>query len=268
MILQPRLYARTRARKTNRSLPCSFRPVVLLLLDADADSNLMIRHLSKDPILCQVIVLSDVNDLNQYYRMHDNNDDNDNYIYFVKSASFIERIDELANTNDNFFSISTDHYTLDFNQVPDEESGLFSDEECLAKFLRDYFNSFLTLADVDLSSQSVSLQTPRFAWFQFMFKLLSTLERSDIGMEEVIDRLHVAYHSQLDIIEEFIQTYSSEKAIEWCMKDSFYFSRINRTLRSRSIKDVFTHRTIFRDVEQSLISWHNNQETEWDFFYQ
>ncbi|CAF3384993.1 unnamed protein product [Rotaria sp. Silwood2] len=77
-------------------------------------------------------------------------------------------------------------------------------------------------------------------------------------MQEVSDRLRIDYHSRSDIIEKFIQTYSSEKAMEWCMKDSFYFGHINRTLRSENIKDIFTHRAIICDVEQSLVSWHND----------
>ncbi|CAF3359945.1 unnamed protein product [Rotaria sp. Silwood2] len=187
--------------------------------------------------------------------------DGDKWVYLVTSFSFIEQIKELTNANDDLYSISTSEYTFALEgerRVFDEEFELCHDKERLAKALRDHLNSFLTLADVELSSQGVSLQTPRLAWFQFMFMLLSRLERSDIGMQEVSDRLRIDYHSRSDIIEKFIQTYSSEKAMEWCMKDSFYFDHINRTLRSENIKDIFTHRAIICDVEQSLVSWHND----------
>ncbi|CAF4350456.1 unnamed protein product, partial [Rotaria sordida] len=119
--------------------------------------------------------------------MHDNNDNSDKCVYLVHSASFIEQINELANANDDFCSIPTSEYTLALEEVCyalDEEVGIFHDEERLAKALRDHLNSFLTITDVELSSQSVSLETPRFPWFQFMFKLLSHVERSDIGMQE------------------------------------------------------------------------------------
>ncbi|CAF3240214.1 unnamed protein product [Rotaria sp. Silwood2] len=249
MASRPRLYARSRAHKTKPPVSSSCKPDVLVLLDDEANSNLIINGLSKKPILCQVIILLDVNALNQYYRSHDNNGNCDKWVYLIRSDSFIEQINELANANDNFYSISTSDYTLALEGVCcvfDEEFRLFHDEERLVKALRDHLNSFLTLDDVELSSQSVSLQTPRFAWFQFMFTLLSDLERSDIGMQEIIHKLHIDYRSQPDIIEEFIQTYSSEKAMEWCMKDS--------------------HRTIIRDVEQNLISWHYDQKQIWDFF--
>jgi hypothetical protein len=110
------------------------------------------------------------------------------------------------------------------------------------------------------------MQTPLFAWFQFMFILLSRLERTDIGMQEVIDTLRNGFSSDQETIKELIETYSSEKAIEWCMKDSFYFGHINHTLRSRDIKTIFTNRTIIRDVEQGLISWHNDQKQIWEWF--
>ncbi|CAF1234288.1 unnamed protein product [Rotaria sp. Silwood1] len=266
MTSRPRLYARSRACKTNSCLSSSSKPDVLVLLDDDADSNLIVEHLSKEPILCQVIVLPDVDALNQYYRSHDNNDNSNKWIYLVTSISFTDQINKLANVNDDFYSISTSEYILALEEVCrvfDKKFELFHDEERLAKALRDHLNSFLTLDDVELSSQSVSLQTPSFAWFQFMFMLLSRLERSDIGMQEVIDRLRIDYHFESDTIEEFIETYSSEKAIEWCMKDSFYFGHINHTLRSKDIKNIFTHRTIIRDVEQSLISWHYDQKQVW-----
>ncbi|CAF1379550.1 unnamed protein product [Rotaria sordida] len=269
MASRPRLYARSRARKTNSPLSPSYKPDVLVLLDDEADSNIIVGHLSKTPILCQVIVLLDVNALNQYYRSHDSNDDCDKWVYLIRSDSFIEQINELASANDNFYSISTSQYTLALEgvcRVFDEEFRFFHDEERLVKALRDHLNSFLTLDDVELSSQSVSLQTARFAWFQFMFALLSDLERSDIGMQEVIHKLRIDYQSQPDIVEEFIQTYSSEKAMEWCMKDSFFFGHINHTLRSKNIKDIFTHRTIIRDVERNLISWHYDQKQIWEFF--
>jgi hypothetical protein len=65
-------------------------------------------------------------------------------------------------------------------------------------------------------------------------------------------------------MEEFIQTYTSEQAIDWCMKDSFYFSHINRILRSKNIKDIFAHRGIIYDIEQNLITLHSDQHYIWD----
>jgi len=269
MASRPRLYTRSRTRQRNSSHLSSPKPDVLVLLDTDADSKLIIEHLSKSPILCQVIVLSDVNALDQYYRSHDHNDNSHQWVYLVQSNSFIEQIKVLSDINDDFYSISTTEYILALEgtcRVLDEEFRIFHDEERLAKALRNHLNSFLTLADVELSSQSVSMQTPLFAWFQFMFILLSRLERTDIGMQEVIDTLRNGFSSDQETIEELIQTYSSEKAIEWCMKDSFYFGHINHTLRSRDIKTIFTNRTIIRDVEQGLISWHNDQKQIWEWF--
>lgn len=270
MTSRPRLYARTRARKTNSFLPSSPKPDVLVLLDADANSKVIIDHLNKEPILCHVNVLSDENALDQYYQLHGNSDNNDKNVFLVVSVSFLTRIHELEKIRDDFYTVPTCEYHLDpdrSHNMLDEEFGFFNDEERLVKALRDFLNSLLTLDDVELSSQSVSLQTSSFAWFQFMFMLLSRLERSDIGMEELIDTLRTHYfQSDQETVEEFIQTYSSEKAIEWCMKDSFYFGHINHILRSKDIKKIFTHRTAIRDLEQCLISWHHDQKQVWEFF--
>ncbi|CAF3949010.1 unnamed protein product [Rotaria sp. Silwood1] len=241
MAARSRLYARSQARKTNSPVSASHKPDVLVLLDDEADSNFIISHLNKKPILCQVIVLLDINALNQYYRSYGNSD---KWVYFIRSDSFREQLKQLSSTHDNFYLILTSEYILALEgtrTVWDEEFRIFHDEERLVKALRDHLNSFLTLDEVELSSQSVSLQTPRFAWFQFMFALLSDLERSDIGMQEVINTFRINYKSEPDIIEEFIQTYSSEKAME-------------------------CHRTIIRDIEQNLISWYYDQQQVWEFF--
>jgi hypothetical protein len=42
------------------------------------------------------------------------------------------------------------------------------------------------------------------------------------------------------------------------MKDLFYFSYINHTLRSKDIKNIFTRQTIIRDVKQSVISYNKS----------
>ena len=267
MASKPRLYARSRIRKINSSHLSLPKPDVLVLLDGNVDSKLIIDYLSKKPILCQVLVLSDVDALNQYYRSYDSSDNSDRTVFFVKSDSFDKQINELALANEDFYSVPTSPYTMISNkhcEELEEHSLVFSDEERLIKSLRDCLSSSLTLSDVELSSQSVSIETPRFAWFQFMFSLLSHLERSDIGMEEVNNQLRHFYEKDLQSIDEFFQTYTSDKAIEWCMKDSFYFGHVNAVLRSKDIQKIFTHRTLIRDVEQCLISWHTKQQIEWD----
>jgi hypothetical protein len=74
-------------------------------------------------------------------------------------------------------TIRTWPYTLypyeDFSHC-NEELENFNDAGQLAKALRNGHNSLLSLDDAELSSKSVSMRTPRFAWFQF---ILLTVER-------------------------------------------------------------------------------------------
>ncbi|UJR32410.1 hypothetical protein I4U23_019872 [Adineta vaga] len=63
-------------------------------------------------------------------------------------------------------------------------------------------------------------------------------KRTDIGLEEVFEVIRTSYNQENP--DEFIQTYSSDKAIEW------------------------TYRAIIRDLEQSLISCHYDTPYIWD----
>jgi hypothetical protein len=267
MATKPRLYARTRAKKTDTSFSSSHKPDVLVLLDNEIDSKVIINLLKKEPILCQVIELLSIDCLDQYYQSHD---DNNPLVYLVRSASFAKSIHELSKTRDDFYTITTALYTLySYEDSPnyDEDCSNFNEAERLAKALRNHLSSLLTLEDVELSSQSVSAQAPQFAWFQFMFILLSHLERSDIDMKELINVLHAyEYISESKAFKEFVATYAADQAIEWCMKDSFYFGHINRILRSKNLNDIFAHRVIIHDIEQNLISLHYDQQHIWDAF--
>ena len=271
MSSKPRLFARDRVRKANSSRSSHSTQDVLVLLDERADAKLIIERLTKKPILCEVIVLSDVDALDQYYRSYDNDHESQIHklIYLVKSDSFDEQIKEMATTNDEFCSILTCEYTFVAEGTcygGQELDYIFISEERLVNVLRSHLGESLTLTDVELSSQSVSMDTPRFVWFQFMFILLSRLERSDTGMEEVNNTLRAGYQTDLATIEDFLETYSSDKAIEWCMKDSFYFGEVNHVLRSKDIKKIFAYRTIIQDVERNLTAWHDNQQPAWDFW--
>jgi hypothetical protein len=182
MASRPRLYARSRVEKINSSVSSSPKPDVLILINTKPDSKVIINLLKKEPILCQVIELSSIDSLDHYYQSH--NDNTDQIVYLVQSVSFAKQIGKLTKKRKDFYTIPTCSYTLypykDFRNNNGDFCN-FNDPEELAKSLRTYFNSLLTTVDVELSSQSVSTQTPYFAWFQFMFALLSRLERSDIS---------------------------------------------------------------------------------------
>jgi hypothetical protein len=61
MASRPRLYARTQAPKINSSLSSPPNYDVLVLLNAKADFDVIVDHLNKLTIPCQVIVLPDMN---------------------------------------------------------------------------------------------------------------------------------------------------------------------------------------------------------------
>ncbi|CAF0993115.1 unnamed protein product [Adineta steineri] len=197
------------------------------------------------------------------YRASHNNTTNQ-VVYLILSSPYAEQFDELMRTDDEFCTVEIEVYTLYSYNVyfnRGDDSNHFIDPERLAKSLRNSLNSRLTLDDVELSSQSVSMQTPRFAWFQFMFSLLSRLERSDISMKEMIHTLcakDIVYQSK--DIKEFVETYTADQAIQWCMKKSFYFSHINRILRSKNLNAIFMNRAIIYDIEQCLRLLNSEQQ--------
>jgi hypothetical protein len=81
-----------------------------------------------------------------------------------------------------------------------------------------------------------------------MFTLLSDLERSDINTKEVIHKLRI-YEGITESKEckEFVETYTSDQVIDWCTKNSFYFTHINQIIRSKNLNDIFAHRAIIHN---------------------
>ncbi|CAF1484139.1 unnamed protein product [Adineta steineri] len=262
MAAKPKLYARNCAKQKTLSVRNLPKPDVLILLDPEFDSQEILHLLKKQPILCQVIELSNIDSLALYFQSHNNT--TNQVVYLILSSPYAEQFDELMRTDDDFCTLEIEVYTLySYNDYfnRDDDSNHFIDLERLAKSLRNSLNSRLTLDDVELSSQSVSMQTPRFAWFQFMFSLLSRLERSDISMKEMIHTLcakDIVYQSK--DIKEFVETYTADQAIQWCMKKSFYFSHINRILRSKNLNAIFANRAIIYDIEQCLRLLNSEQQ--------
>jgi len=96
----PRLYARTRVKKINSSILSAPKPDVLVLID-----NVIINLLKKEPIILpQVIHLSSIDGLDQYYKSHD---DSDQIVYFVISVSFAKKLSKLMKKRKNFYTVPT-----------------------------------------------------------------------------------------------------------------------------------------------------------------
>jgi hypothetical protein len=104
MVSKPRLYARTRVKKVDSTLLSSSKPDVLVLLDNEDDSNVIMHFLRKEPILCQVIELSSIDSLDRYYKSHD---DNDQIVYLVISLSFSRKLSKLSKKRKDFYTVPT-----------------------------------------------------------------------------------------------------------------------------------------------------------------
>jgi hypothetical protein len=90
---------------------------------------------------------------------------------FILSIHYAEQFGELTKTHEDFCTVRTWPYTLypyeDFSHC-NEELENFNDARLLAKPLRNGLYSLLSLDNVELSSQNVSMRTPRIAWFHFI----------------------------------------------------------------------------------------------------
>lgn len=267
MASKPRLYARARVNKMDAPLLSESKPDIFILLDDKNDTETILKLFSVQSILYRTMQSSSIDLLDQYYKSYSGGNQT---VYLIISDSIAEELNRIVKTRKHFYTVSTVIYTLypfeDYHKC-DEDLNRFNDAEELGRSLRSFLSSFLTLDDVELSSQSVSIKTPRFAWFQFMFTLLSHLKQSDISMKEVIYRLNkYNYISRSKQFEEFVKTYTADQAIEWCMKDSFYFTHINRILREKDINKIFAHRALIHDIDDKLISLHNEHQSIWDRF--
>jgi len=86
--------------------------------------------------------------------------------------------------------------------------------------------------------------------FQVLIDCLLRLPSAETDRNELIT--FYQNNTQLKHLTEFRETYSSDKAIWWYTRESFFYRTINTTLRSDQIHNMFLLRSFILDIQRQL----------------
>jgi hypothetical protein len=112
------------------------------------------------------------------------------------------------------------------------------------------------------STQSWMDSTPCAVWYQSFFRILAQCQQTITSRQEQIAYLRYIYRENNAVsydIYVFEVCYSSDQAIEWFSKDSFFYRTINKILRSGDINSLFVVRNLINDLSSALYEMSKRQ---------
>jgi hypothetical protein len=118
------------------------------------------------------------------------------------------------------------------------------------------FNIYASNTDEGKSTTGINGQ---FVFLHILIDCLLQLKFTPIDKDELINCFRNAYqgnHSQLSNLDEFDKDYSSDKALWWYTRPSFFFESLNKALRTQNIHMMFLFRGFIADIYHQL---QNNQ---------
>jgi len=90
---------------------------------------------------------------------------------------------------------------------------------------------------------------------QLFKKYLLEIEYNDDSIHDLIEywrKLYIENDKEIELINQFEQTYKSNNAIDWYTKDCFAYHMLNRAIRTKDIKILFQMGFFIRDINQQL----------------
>jgi hypothetical protein len=108
---------------------------------------------------------------------------------------------------------------------------------------------------VDNEGQSSTILNGQFVSYQLLIDVLLRMKPTLTDKNELIDICKKEYennHSELIILHEFEQTYSSEQALWWYTRESFLYKILNKALRVQNVDLLFLFRFFIRDIHHQL----------------
>lgn len=106
-----------------------------------------------------------------------------------------------------------------------------------------------------VQEQSTIGMNGQFVHSQLLIDCLIRMKSTNATKSELIALCKNQYQdntAQLNILDEFEQNYSAERAIWWYTRDSFLYRIMNKALRIGNIDLLFLLRFVIRDLEQQL----------------
>ena len=180
----------------------------------------------------------------------------------VYSQPFISILEDLKQISALFIIDDTVHHgekrIRRFNNI----ASLLEHTETMIQHKRNhavvfrYFNQDQRLI-LDLSKEKAT-----FMWAQLALAVLQQLPSTKNSLEEMITFCTDFYNyddTELQLIEEFRQTYRSQDAIKWYSRSCFIFRLVNTVLRMEDIDGLFTFRQFIVDLHAQIANEQRQQ---------
>ena len=107
--------------------------------------------------------------------------------------------------------------------------------------------------------ESSTILNGQFVSSQLLIDVLLRMKQTSTDKNELIDICKKKYennNSELTILHEFEQTYSSEQALWWYTRESFLYKILNKALRVQNVDLLFLFRFFIRDIHYQLKQRH------------
>jgi hypothetical protein len=95
----------------------------------------------------------------------------------------------------------------------------------------------------------------KFVFYQVLLDCLLRLKYDPEDKKELVDIYKAEYkgnRTELEILDEFCQNYSSAEALWWYTRESFLYKTLNAALRTQNIHMMFLLRSFIADLNQQL----------------
>ncbi|CAF1240591.1 unnamed protein product [Adineta steineri] len=136
--------------------------------------------------------------------------------------------------------------------------GIFTDQHDLLESIKEKMNlvekQTLTSSLFDQKQKSLkdlSQESALFLLHQMLIYVLKQMSQDKLSKQQMLDMCRDYYKKnkkELKKIEEFQNTYTREKAIEWYTRDCFLYKLLNKALRTEDIELLFTFRFFIIDL--------------------
>ena len=113
-------------------------------------------------------------------------------------------------------------------------------------------NLFTTSTDDGKSTTGVNGQ---FVFSQLLIDCLLRMKSNQTDKHELISRCMSVYEGndlELANLRDFEQHYSSDRALHWYTRESFFYKTLNKALRSQDIHMIFLYRSFIVDIYDQL----------------
>ncbi|CAF1140135.1 unnamed protein product [Adineta steineri] len=180
------------------------------------------------------------------------------------NQSIIPQIHILRHIRSIYIYCQEEH---EHQQCPQEYSktrcDVYNDSQLLLKDLKYDIEKYLQQAKDGIFSEvgkdNYSTNIFTFSWWNYVISMICHLTYPDNCLETFLIKLRHYYQdrqSELKILDEFERTYTSNTAIYWYTRNTFFFHLLNRALRQKNIEVIFLFSFFIKDMYMQLKNEH------------